>query len=119
MAKVLVALFLILGVCTLGSAHANIVNNGGFETGDLTGWTASGETGGDHVNVGGRGNSPHSGSYSVNIGSTGPLGYITQDLNTIAGATYTLSFWLQNQAGPSNEFVVNWGGITLIGGDVK
>ena len=78
----------------------NIVNNGGFETGDFTGWTQSGNTGFTFVDT----FEPHSGNYSAFAGPTGSLGYISQSLSTVAGMTYELSFFLENIAGGGENF---------------
>jgi hypothetical protein len=80
----------------------NIVTNGGFETGDFTGWTLSGNTGGAGL-TGGSGNigvnmsSAHSGTYGAFFGPVGSLAYLSQNLTTVAGMTYELSFSLLNE----------------------
>ena len=80
----------------------NIVTNGGFETGDFTGWTLSGNTGGAGL-TGGSGNigvdtdSAHSGTYGAFFGPVGSLAYLSQNLSTVAGMTYDLSFFLLNE----------------------
>src|SRR5260221_12852772 len=89
------------------SAQEFIVN-GGFETGDLTGWTQIGNTGFTGVV-----NNPagaHSGTFYFSSGPVGSLGGITQTAATTAGANYTLSFWLQNLGGTPNEMQVMWEG---------
>ncbi len=103
-----------------GSAHAdNIVVNGGFETGNFSGWTQNGSftivTGGPkHTGnyVGGYG--PHSGDYFAGLGTVGSLGTLSQTLNTVAGQTYTLSYFMASDGGTPNEFRVDWNGSTLI-----
>jgi len=46
-----------------------------------------------------------------------PLGYLSQNLATIAGQTYLLSFWLNNpvntHGATPNEFLVQWEGNTI------
>ena len=71
----------------------NIVTNGGFETGDFTGWTQSGNTGFTGVDN----SSAHSGNFGAFSGPTETLGFLSQTLNTVAGMTYELSFFLNNQ----------------------
>jgi Protein of unknown function (DUF642) len=45
------------------------------------------------------------------VGSDGTL---SQTIATTAGQTYTLSFWLQNEASGTNDFKALWNGQTLL-----
>ncbi|MBV9712494.1 MAG: hypothetical protein JO011_16440, partial [Ktedonobacteraceae bacterium] len=63
--------------------------NGGFETGNLSGWTSAGTT-----SVSG---TAHSGSYSAQVGGTAPTNgnsSIKQTFTAPSGS-HTLSFWYQ------------------------
>ncbi|MBV9257464.1 MAG: hypothetical protein JO215_05545, partial [Ktedonobacteraceae bacterium] len=65
------------------------VTNGGFETGNLSGWTSAGTT-----SVSG---TAHSGSYSAQVGGTGPTNgnsSIKQTFTAPSGS-HTVSFWYQ------------------------
>jgi hypothetical protein len=88
-----------------------LVINGGFETGDFTGWTQFGSLAAHFVGTGGF---QHSGTYGAVFG-VGPTGGIFQNLSTTAGSTYDLTFWLENPRPGSNSFEVQWGGVTIPG----
>jgi hypothetical protein len=79
----------------------NIVTNGGFEAGDFTGWTVSGNTDanatGGFNNIGVNMSSAHSGTYGAFFGPVGSLAYLSQNLSTVAGMTYDISFFLLNE----------------------
>ena len=48
------------------------------------------------------------------MGSVGSDGTLSQTIATTAGQTYTLSFWLQNEASGTNDFKAIWNGQTLL-----
>lgn len=88
---------------------ANLVVNGGFETGDFTGWTV-GSSNSLFVDTA----SPHTGIYSAHLGNYGSLVALGQLLATTPGTTYNLSFYLENDSsGTPNEFKVTWNGNTV------
>ena len=104
---------------TLQSGQS-FVQNGGFETDDLSFWSLNGTTtsGGflynGVVNAGtftdGSGtNFVHSGADGMAMGEAGALAYLSQTLNTFPGQSYLLSFWMNNIGGVTpNQFQVNW-----------
>jgi PEP-CTERM motif len=109
-ARCLVALAMFASV----GVHANLVTNGGFETGDFTGWSTFGfgPFGFDGVDS----SVPQSGTYAAFFGEpvAAPSG-ISQTLATTAGKLYTVSFWLANEVDPNgngipNSFAFNWNG---------
>ena len=85
-------------------AAQNLVTNGGFETGDFTGWTHDSYFYGIAFFDSGS----HSGTYNLGLGS-GSDWTLSQDLATEAGQTYELSFWLSVKEGsyPDDPFAVN------------
>lgn len=93
-------------------SRPSLVLNGGFESGDTTGWGSSGDAFVDD-GTGGFGISPHSGSWAAVLGTIGFPGYLSQTLTTTPGATYQLSFWLEGNGATPNEFSVSWNGNTI------
>jgi hypothetical protein len=93
---------------TPGSAE--LVVNGGFETGNFSGWT-----GGFPDNFVAAGDTAlvHSGQFGVGFGAVGSLSDLSQTLTTIPGQTYTISFWLNSNGVPPDEVKLSWGGVTI------
>ena len=108
------------------SSQANLVNNGGFESG-LSGWTTSGLTcsgtgGSFNAATGCYGMDSDPGAYSGNsalyLGTAAGNGVVSQSIATAALDTYNVSFWLGNgayngQSAP-NDLLVAFGGQTLL-----
>jgi len=98
----------------------NIVTNGGFETGDFTGWTQGGDTSFTGVDS----FSAHSGNFGAFMGpgGKGGPGSLSQNLATTVGASYELSFFMygENDSGGldgsgfgSVQFQVFWNGVMI------
>ena len=91
------------------------MTNGSFETDSLSGWTVGGNSArisaGPQLSVD---TEPESGTYAAEMGSMGSDGTLSQTIATTAGQTYTLSFWLQNEASGTNDFKAIWNGQTLL-----
>ena len=98
-------------LCASITAHANMVTNGGFETGDFSGWLSSIDPVWDGVDS----NAPQAGTYAAFFGNPGGNSTISQMLATVAGTTYNIRFWLMAEADPNgvaapNSFSFDWDG---------
>jgi len=97
-------------------AKANYIVNGGFETGDFSGWTASGNTsGGIFVRVAGSpgGYSPHSGTYFAAVGPAGALGFLSQTFSDTLGQNLEITYYLASNGATPNQFETIYDGSTL------
>lgn len=114
LAAVCVAL---LGLLTPSALRAdNLVVNGGFETGDFTGWTVVSYGAGGAFGVGSpyAPDFPNSGSYYAFFGSSDPSNpsILSQTMTTSLGQGYILNFWVANDAAApgQSDFQALWDG---------
>jgi len=89
----------------------SLVANCGFETGDFTGWTLSGNLGFTGVSS----SIPNSGAYGGFFGAIGSDTVISQVLPTTPGL-YDISFYLLSDGGTPNDFAMSWNGVPQIFG---
>lgn len=94
------------------TAQAQLVTNGGFETGNLTGWTR--QTSGlclDQVSS----LNAHTGTYGLVTAPFSGFCLYTQDIATTAGAQYNFTFWIANLGGGKTQssFEAFWDGGTV------
>ena len=113
--RIVVWLALVAAMCGPAAA-TNLVLNPGFETGDFTNWTVTGE--GIAIDT----VFPNTGCCDAAFGATTTdpdVGVLSQTLSTVGGKSYTLSFALLDEAGFSGDsFIVQFGGFsTTITGD--
>jgi hypothetical protein len=88
------------------------VQNGGFEAGNFSGWTQSGNTA--YTTVQSDPTYVHSGNYGAVLGPSGTPGYISQSLATVPGQAYVVSLWLKAPAGGApTEFLASWNGTNV------
>lgn len=88
---------------------ANIVYNGGFETGDFTGWILSGNPIPGDVDI----TLPHSGHFAANLFAADTSAYLEQVLATNPGGVYKLTFFLDSDGGTPNQFLAQVDGASL------
>jgi hypothetical protein len=107
----ILAVVSLLGLGITQSARANLITNGGFETGDFSGWTVFGP---DNAVVGPTPfTSPHSGNFQALFGFGDNS--ISQNVTTTPGSFYVITFWLAPDVrqGGSPSVAVNWGGSNI------
>ncbi len=83
---------LALGVASSAGAGVNLVTNGGFETGDFTGWANTSAQAGSGLSVIAQ---PHTGAFAANWTQL-TLDTIVQNIATSVGEDYVLEFWVWN-----------------------
>ncbi len=91
------------------AASSNLVFNGGFESGDFTGWILSGNPIPGVVDT----SSPHSGTYAAKLFAAGSPGYMEQILPTNPGTIYQLTYFVESDGGVPNLFSAQIAGTSL------
>lgn len=110
-------MIVLLGVMGLiATARGEIITNGGFETGNFTGWRTFAALGGSGGGPGTRtsgyfGQPPQAGNYLVEIydnssNMNGNGGGLEQDIHVLLGRDFTLSYYLSS-AGSDTKVTVS------------
>lgn len=110
----IVVFFFVLAIALIspiGAKADNLVQNGGFETGDFSDWQVTGNVQGAQViNSGGA----HTGCCWAKVDSVDQYVYISQYINTPhtpnGGTLYDLLFWWEIVDKPPFDFQVFWDG---------
>ena len=108
------ALLLTLVLCTRAEA-ASLITNGGFESGDFTGWAQSGNL--EYTSVFNQdydGLSPQNGAYYALLGPAGSDGILSQSFIDAPGAALRVSFWLASDGGTPSDFAASYDGAALM-----
>jgi hypothetical protein len=102
-------MILVFVFATSTMVGANMITNGGFETGDFTGWTAD-----PYWSVVTW--YPHSGTYQATTQNWATdWQYLSQSFTTTPGQSYTVVFYLSSADDiPANDFVARWNGVAQI-----
>lgn len=94
------------------SASAGLIENGGFETGNLTGWNVS-ETINNYVGDVNETDFIPFGAFALFIGCVDNLCSTSQAITTTPGKSYIFSFEYGNDGQTPNEFIANFGNTTV------
>jgi hypothetical protein len=109
-ALIAVLSFALISDMVAGRASADLVVNGGFETGDFTGWTLVGDPTANFVST----NFVHSGNYAAFLGEPSTLGTLSQSLATTVNSSYRIDFWFAGDGDTPSEFTASIGGTQLV-----
>jgi hypothetical protein len=112
----LLATFVVVNTSAWGQSicdavAGNLVVNCGFETGDFTGWSNTGNTGFTGVTN----SAPYvnSGNFGAFLGPVGSDGFLSQNVGAPGSTLYAVSFFLYNDGGTPNDFTVIWNGVDV------
>jgi hypothetical protein len=93
-------------------AHANLIVNGGFETGTFAGWVTGGSSVFNGVECPGPA-SVKEGNCDAFLGAVGSDGTLSQSVTTTVGLQYLISFALKTDGGTPSHFSASFGGVPL------
>jgi PEP-CTERM motif len=91
------------------------LTNGGFETGNFTGWTLFGDQTFNGVQCPGPSSAVFQGNCSAFFGPVGTTGGISQVVTgLIPGSQYNINFAFEPDGGTTSSFLAQFGGSTLL-----
>ena len=108
---------MVLGVAACAApAYADpVLVNGGFETGDFTGWTQTGNTTFNGVQCPGPGPTVYQGNCSAFFGPIGSVGGIQQNVTgLVVGGHYAVYFAFLPDGGNPSSFSASFGAQSLV-----
>jgi hypothetical protein len=116
--KALLVVAALVAVLLVGAPTAfatNLLNNGSFETGDLSGWT-SGGSGGPGVVTGpfNAYSGAEDGNFYTIWGQVGSDGTLSQSFSDTASQHYIFSFWFASVGDSPSDFSASWDGTSLL-----
>ncbi len=106
-----VVVFAVAAACSQAMAQ-ELVFNGGFETGNFSGWNVPPNVPNESLFRVATNANPHSGTHWAGMASR-QIWYLSQVVPTTAGTEYELSFWLRRPTDIPDFFRVRWEGQTV------
>lgn len=97
-----------VGITVATMSQANLLSNGGFETGTFAGWSVNGLTLPTIVADG------HSGSFAASFAGSGSSNWISQSFFANSGWTYDVKLYIKNNGVGDDRFYVQLGGSTPV-----
>jgi len=93
-------------ISVVNPSGTQLWQDGGFETSPLTAYYTCCNPNAASCSGTISPSCPHSGSYGFYGNAVGYSDYLSQAFTTVVGTSYNISFWLYNNAGPTNSFLV-------------
>lgn len=108
------ALLACLALASSARARAGMIVNGGFETGDFTGWTTVPAGSGSDFGV--DDSLPHNGGHEAFFAgiSIGSYDEFSQSVPTVAGTNYAITFWVSSIGSGPADLQVDWDGNRIL-----